>query len=158
MNRIAAPVVCLLLAVACASAMAAGFPYMSAVDGSFNTYKQARVFPVMDTVAIPLGSKFRGLYLIAPTSGTVRAGVDSILEVWRNGGAVPKFRRFQHLILYNNSVDEEQLRMTVFDGRGTSHFRWVNQPYQVLDLPVEGDSIQIQADPASQLDMGYILW
>lgn len=140
---------CLLLsAVICSAA-----PY---IDG--NTYKQARRWVVMDTVSIPAGNKFRGIYLFEPASGTVRAGVDSLLELWRNGTYTPKFRKIQHLTLFNNSVEEEQLRMTIFDVRGISHFRWVNQPYQTLDFPIEADSIQIQADPASQLDMTYILW
>jgi hypothetical protein len=155
MNRLAAPIACLVIALAAAQAWA-GFPYMSNTTGA-NTYAQAAIFPVMDTISIPI-NRVRGIYLIAPSSGTVRIGVDSLLEAWRNGGAAPKFKKIQHLILYNNSLVEEQIRMTIFDDRGTSHFRWVNQAYQVLDLPIEADSIQLQGDPASTLDMGYILW
>lgn len=154
MKRVLPILACLALA---ATAAWAEFPIMSASDGAFNTYKQGRVFPLIDTLSVPI-NRARGIYLIAPTSGTVRAGVDSILEVWRNGGAVPKFRKIQHVALWNSATDEEQLRMTIFDTRGTSHFRWVNQGYQVLELPCEADSIQLQADPASQLDMTYVLW
>ncbi len=154
MKRVLPVLVC--LALSATAAFARGFPVMS-VAAVENNYRQARLYPVMDTLAIPI-TRTRGIYMIAPASGSVRAPIDSLLELWRNGGATPDFRKIQHLILMNNSVDEEQFRMTIFDTRGTSHFRWVNQAYQVLDLPIEADSIQIQADPTSQTDLTYIVW
>lgn len=150
--------------ILCFAAMAAASCWLTArafptMDG--NDYRRARYFPVIDTLAIPI-NRTRGIYLIAPSSGTVRAPVDSLLELWRNGGATPAFRRIQHLVLFHNSVDEEEWGMTIFRGSDIVHFQQVTQAYQVLDLPIEADSIQVQGvSPkvgATQVDLGYIVW
>lgn len=143
----------ILIALACATVAAQAFPI---VDG--NTAMYGRTYVACDTVTAPAGptGRTRTIYLIAGTA----VQSDSVLNVWRDGGAVPAFRRIQGMRFSTNNISAGSIVvMTIHrDGATSSMNRMYVTPYAWMDFPVEADSIVFRSATASTAPLVYCAW
>lgn len=145
----------LALALLCAASLASAFPIMSG-----NSYNKARKGIVFDTLYAPLNVT-RSVYFIDCPQGTVRSNMDSLVQLWKNGGAAPRLRRMQHLILWEAGAGSDIVfDLTIFRDNATSVNRGIYMPSdRWIDLPIEADSLQFKIRSTSNLAIiGMAYW
>lgn len=139
---------------------------MPIVDG--NTPEQSRRWMYCDSVLVrnppqylDNGPDKQKLICLVAISG-VRGQVDSVLAAWRNGGAVPPFRRIQGMHIYTEALGPTQqpIILTIFHPDGTSsQNKTAFNGEAHLWIPLEADSIHVQTNsPAGIADFCYCVW
>jgi hypothetical protein len=140
------------LALALAASASGAFPY---VPG--NTVKRGRSYLACDTVTAPAGptGRTRTIYLISGTA----VGADSVLNVWRNVGTVPTFRRIQATRWTTNDANGSLVIVTIYrDGATSAMNRIFVTPFQWMEFPVEADSIVFRSANGSTAPIVYCAW
>lgn len=149
----------LVCALLVSAATAIAFPYM---DG--NTPSRAHKGVVIDSLYIPNG-RSRGVYLIDVSAGQVRSNMDSTLNLWFNGGSVPRFRRIQTMIVWPADADGGTLKhcfdITIYREGATCQNKYCMDTYvQAVTIPLEADSIRItsRTGVGTNLSLSYVIW